>query len=721
MNIQRGPLGGRGFESFSEDPHLSGTLAGQYCNGVQHEHVVTTPKHFVCNDQEHERMAVNSIVTQRALREIYLMPFMLAIKAANPAAIMTAYNKVNGIHASENQDLFDILRKDWRWSGLVMSDWFGTYSTAEGIIAGQDLEMPGPTKWRGELLSHAVKNKKVKSHVLDKRVRAVLNMVKLAAKSGIAEGAEEGRLNMLPDQKLLRRVAAESIVLLKNQDGILPFNKDQEVAVIGPNAKVATYAGGGSACLTPYYTVTPFEGVSGKCNQVLFAQGAQTHKFLPLLDSQIQTLDGLPGFTFSAYDKPQGAIDRILIDQLHLTNSEMFIADYQVPGYDSPILYVDIDGVFIPDETAQYSFGLTVQGSGQLFIEGELLVDNTVDQEPGTAFFGGGTIEKTAIISLEKQKPYRLHTRFGTSPALQQFGKGGIRLGCAKKIDPNKAIFEATKLASRVDQVVIFAGLNRDWESESFDRPHMDLPPRSDDLIMAVLKANPNAVIVIQSGTPVTMPWVDQAKSIVQAWYGGNETGNGIADVLFGDVNPSGKLSVSFPRHLSDNPSYLNWGSERGRVLYGEDVYVGYRYYDKMDRPALFPFGHGLSYTSFTLRRLQMSTNTDFVTVDVLVRNVGTRYGAEVVQVYIAPMSPSIARPPKELKGFQKVFLEPKTTEHVKIEMELKYAASFWDEERDAWIVEKGKYRTMVRCSSGQFASLVGEFEVKETWWWSGL
>ena len=720
INIQRGPLGGRGFESFSEDPHLSGTLAGEYCKGVHTEDVITTPKHFVCNDQENERMAVNSIVTERALREIYLMPFMLAVKAARPAAVMTAYNKVNGIHVSENKGIIDILRKEWGWEGLVMSDWFGTYSTSDGINAGQDLEMPGPTKWRGQLLSFAVEKNKVKAHILDERVRAVLNTVKQAAKSGVAEGAEEKGLNRPQDQEFLRRVAAESIVLLKNDDGILPFDKSNSVAVIGPNAKVATFAGGGSACLTPYYTVTPFEGVSGKCKDVSYALGAQAHKSLPLLGSRIQTLDGKPGFHFRAYDKPPGVKGRRLLDELHLTSSDMFIADYVVPNHDSTIFYVDIDGVFVPEEDGLYDFGLTVQGTGQLFIDGKLVVDNTKNQKRGTAFFGSGTIEETGSVKVEKGKSYMLRTEFATAAASQSFGNGGLRLGCTKRIDHSNAIEEAAKLASEVEQVIVFAGLNSDWEGESFDRPDMDLPPHSDDLIRVVLAANPNAVIVNQSGTPVTMPWADQAKAVVQAWYGGNETGNGIADVLFGDVNPSGKLSVSFPRHLSDNPSFLNWGSERGRVLYGEDVYVGYRYYDKVARPALFPFGHGLSYTSFEFSDLKIFTTADTITVNVQVRNTGIRAGAEVVQVYIAAENPSIKRPAKELKGCKKIFLEAGKAETVEIDMELKYGTSFWDEGREAWIAEKGKYNVLAGNSS-QAQFLEDWFEVAETWWWNGL
>ena len=723
INLQRGPLGGRGFESFAEDPHLSGTLASNYCKGVHTEHILTTPKHFVCNDQEHERMGVNSIVTERALREIYLMPFMLVIKDARPAAIMAAYNKVNGLHASENEALIDILRKEWKWEGLVMSDWFGTYSTSDGINAGQDLEMPGPTRWRGDLVSHAVKNKKVKPHVLDDRVRAVLNLVKLAAKSGVAEAAIEKGFNRPEDQEFLRRVAAESIVLLKNDKDVLPLNKDKGLAVIGPNAKIATYAGGGSACLTPNYTVTPFEGVSGKCADISFAQGAQTHNFLPLLGSQMRTLDGKPGFTFRAYDKPPAAKDRQLLDELHLTSSDMFIADYDVPNYDSSVLYVDIDGIFTPEEDGRYDFGLTVQGTGQLFLNGKLLVDNIENQKPGTAFFGGGTVEEIASVNLERGKSYTLRTEFGTAAASQGFGKGGIRLGCAKHIDRAEAIRQAAKLASEIEQVVIFAGLNSDWEGESFDRPNMDLPTGSDELIKAVLAANSNTAIVIQSGTPVTMPWADQAKAIVQAWYGGNETGNAIADVLFGDMNPSGKLSISFPSRLSDNPSYLNWGSERGRVLYGEDVYVGYRYYDKVGRPALFPFGHGLSYTTFRFSPVIVSFVTkDSETVSVIlnVTNGGSRAGAEVVQVYVAPVSPSIKRPVKELKGFKKVFLNAGETKAVEIYLELKYAISFRDEERKAWTAEKGKYKVLVGNSS-QADFKEGEFMVEETWWWNGL
>lgn len=414
--------------------------------------------------------------------------------------------------------------------------------------------MPGPTQWRGTMLSHVVTSNKVRQHVLDERVRAVLKIIKEAAKSGIVEDAIERELNRPEDQKFLRRVAAESIVLLKNENRILPFDKSKAVAVIGPNAKVATFSGGGSASLLPYYAVTPFDGVANQCESVRFSQGAYSHKELPLLGNKLRTIDGKHGFDFRAYDKPVNAPDRKLLDTLHLTDSYMFVMDYKVPNYTSTTYYVDVEGIFTPEEEGNYEFGLTVQGTGQLFIDGVLIVDNVHDQRPGTAFFGSGTVEEIGSMDLEAGKSYKLRVEFGTAPtakssinrATVSFGAGGLRVGGCKRIDPEQAILDAVKLASDVEQVVVFTGLNSDWEGEGFDRRDMNLPPYNDDLISRVLKANPKAAIVLQSGTPVTMPWIDNASAVMQAWYGGNETGNGIADILFGDVNP---VSIPPPHH----------------------------------------------------------------------------------------------------------------------------------------------------------------------------
>jgi beta-glucosidase len=299
-------------------------------------------------------------------------------------------------------------------------------------------------------------------------------------------------------------------------------------------------------------------------------------------------------------------------------------------------------------------------------------------------------------------------------------GVGGLRLGAEKKFDAQGELEKAVKLAKEVDQVVICAGLNSDWESEGYDRDNMHLPPHSDELISAVTAANHNTVVVIQSGTPVTMPWLSSTSALLQAWYGGNEGGNAIADVIFGEVNPSGKLPLSFPYRNEDNPAFLNYRCERGRTVYGEDVYIGYRFYEKTKKDVAFPFGHGLSYTQFEMKDLSIKHTGDNIVVTVSVSNKGSVDGGQVVQVYVSQHSPSINRPIKELKGFTKVLLKAGETKTAEVSVNKKYAASFWDEEKDMWIMEKDGYDVLVGDSSAS-TPLKGEFYVEKTKWWKGL
>ncbi|CAI7570357.1 unnamed protein product [Penicillium pancosmium] len=738
INIQRSPLGGRGFESFSEDGVLSGTLAGHMCKGMQEKGVAATLKHFVCNDQEHERMAVSSIVTERALREIYLFPFQVAMRICRSACIMTAYNKVNGTHVSENKTLIDdILRKEWGWDGLVMSDWFGTYSTSDAINAGLDIEMPGKTRWRGEALAHAVSSNKVAQFKLDERVRNILNLVNWVEPLGIPEGAQEKALNRPEDQALMRRAAAESVVLLKNENDVLPLKKDSSVLVIGPNARIASYCGGGSASLAPYYLVTPFEGVSAKSTgEVKFTNGAYSHKELPLLGPLLKTADGQAGFTFKVYNEPQSAgSNREVVDELHLTSSSGFLMDYVNPKIKSMTYYVDMEGLFTPEADGLYDFGVTVVGTGRLLVDGEVVVDNTKNQKQGSAFFGTGTVEVRGSKELKAGQTYKVVFEFGSAPTsdldtrgIVAFGPGGFRFGATRRISEEEMISAAVEEASKADQVVIFAGLTSEWETEGYDRDQMDLPPGSDELISRVLAVKPNSVVVIQSGTPVTMPWVNEARAVVQAWFGGNECGNGIADVLYGDVNPSAKLPITFPRRLQDNPSYVNFRSERGRVLYGEDVYVGYRFFEKSSVEPAFPFGHGLSYTTFSRSDLRVDTvpersqyeeSGEPITATVTVTNTGSIAGAEIVQLWIVPPKTDVNRPVRELKAFQKVSLQPGESKTVQLAVEKKIASSWWDETREQWISEKGRYEVLVTGTGSE--ELRGGFDVGKTRFWLGL
>jgi beta-glucosidase len=597
--------------------------------------------------------------------------------------------------------------------------------------------MPGPAKFRGGALTHALSSNTVSKWTIDDRVRNVLELVKRSAKAGITENQKETTNNTPETSAFMRKVASETIVLMKNEKGVLPLKKDKPIILIGPNAKTSVFCGGGSSAMTPYYAISPYEGIEAKTGKgnIKHTVGAYSHKELPLIGTHLKTSDGKPGFHFLVYNDPPSVKDRELVDDLLLTDSNMFLVDYKNPKLSSPLFYGDFEGYFTPEEDGEYDFGLCISGTGKLFIDGKLLIDNETVQTPGWSFFGSGTVEEKGTIYLKKGQSYKITVDFVSAPASKfvlqgavSFGGGGIRLGCARRIDPEEEIARAVELATSDPsaQVVIVAGLNGDWESEGHDRADMSLPGHSNALISAVTKANPSTVVVMQSGTPVEMPWLSSTHTLLHAWYGGNETGNAIADVLFGDVNPGGKLPLTFPLKLQDNPAYLNFRSEAGRTLYGEDVYIGYRYYNALDRPVAFPFGHGLSYTTFKLSNLKVKTHTasnsdkTLLAVSVNVTNTGPVVGAEVVQVYIAQKNPSIRRPPKELQGFQKVVVQPGKTEKAQVVTELKYAASFWDESRDMWVCEKDSYEVLVGTSSqGPFEK--GEFQIEKTFWWKGL
>jgi beta-glucosidase len=391
---------------------------------------------------------------------------------------------------------------------------------------------------------HALASNKVSEKTLNERVRKVLELVQLASKAGIPEYAQEKELNRPEHRVLLRRAAAESIVLLKNEDGILPLNRAKKTLVLGPHADIAAYCGGGSASLLSYYTVTPRQGIADKC-EVEFTQGVYGHKELPLFGEHLRTDSGERGYIFRVFTEPPSCEFRQPVDELHMTNSCAFLMDYSHPKISGDTYYATLEGTFEPPESGIYEFGLTVAGTGLLYIDGELVIDNKTKQRNGTSFFGIGTVEERGSKYLEAGKQHRLYVEYSTAPTstlthhgVVTFGPGGMRLGGCRKLDTDLAINEAVRLAAQAEQVVICVGLSGDWESEGFDRPHMDLPPGTDDLVKSVLQVQPNAVVVVQSGTPVTMPWANEAKGLLQAWYGGSEAGNGIADVLFGDVNP---------------------------------------------------------------------------------------------------------------------------------------------------------------------------------------
>ena len=596
INMPRSPLGGRGFESFAEDPHLAGRMAATMITGCESTGVISAVKHFVGNDQEHERRAVDVLVTQRALREIYLRPFQIVARDACPGALMTSYNKINGKHVVESKEMLDMVRQEWKWNPLIMSDWLGTYTTIDSMNAGLDLEMPGPSRYRGRYVESALQARLIKESTIDNRAQKVLEFVQQASRAPVS-AVETGR-DYPEDRALNRKLCADSIVLLKNRNDLLPLPKTiKKIALIGSHVRTPAISGGGSASLEPYYTVSLYDAVSEALphTEILHEVGAYAHKMLPVIDRLLSNA------VMHFYNEPIGT-ERILRATQPMSKTAFQLMDFNAPELNRGLFYATLTGDFTPDVSGVWDFGLTVFGTGTLYVDDELVVDNTTHQTRGTAFFGKGTVQELGSKTLNAGQTYKIRIEYGsanTSPmkaiGVVHFGGGAAHLGACLHVDAAEMVRSAVKAAAEAEYTVICTGLNHEWESEGFDRPDMDLPPGIDALIASVLEVAANkTVIVNQSGTPVTMPWADRARGIVQAWYGGNETGNGIADVIFGDVNPSGKLPLSWPVDVKHNPTYLNYASVGGRVLYGEDVYVGYRYYEKLDREVLFPFGYVL-------------------------------------------------------------------------------------------------------------------------------
>ncbi|KIJ69540.1 glycoside hydrolase family 3 protein [Hydnomerulius pinastri MD-312] len=745
-NIQRNPLGGRAFESFSEDPHLSGTLAAAYVNGLQSRGIAATIKHFVANDQESERTAADSIVSDRALREIYLYPFMLAQRDAKPWAFMTSYGRLWGIHCSENPKLLEgILREEWGHEGIIMSDWHGTYGTDQAINAGLDLEMPGPPRWRTEfLIQHCLSSQKLKIPVIDERVANMLTFIqKMAAiNPDIVFGdGHEGSRDTPQMRKFTRRLAADGMVLLKNTGNILPITpkKVKTVAVIGPNAKGTIISGGGSAALKPTYVVKPFDGIVQNAPSGLdikYEVGCYAHKYLPTLEAYLKTPDGQPGWSCTFYSQDsQGNPDKQVAEYV-LNATAIKLNDFLPAGL-TPGWTIKLNGKLTLDQTAAYEFGVTVAGRAKLWVDGKLTIDNWTHQTPGDFFYGQGTIEEKAVVNLTAGKPVDILVEYtntlpadtsndgtdkgNSQPALMR----GVRFGGAKKIDPDQAIKDAVALAAKSDVVIYVGGLTPEWESEGFDRPTLHMPGRQDELISKLGKANPNTVVCIQAGSAVAMPWIDEVNGLVQAWYSGNEVGNALADILYGTVNPSGRLSLTLPVRIEDIPAYPNFHSENGEIHYREDLFVGYKHYQAKAIKPLFPFGYGLSYTKFAISDLSLSSissyDEDFsIKATAKIANSGSVTGSGVVQLYVTLPDIGVTTPRLQLKGFAKAKdLAPGATQKVEITLN-KYAISFWDTPKNRWCAKAGTYRVLVGSSSEELP-LEGTFELKKTFVWSGL
>lgn len=723
VNIHRTPIGGRNFESFSEDPYLTARMAVAYIRGLQSQGIGATVKHYAGNESEFERTSISTEVDERTLREIYLPPFEAAVREANTWAVMASYNLVNGVAASEHPELLQsILRDEWGFDGVVMSDWFmSVKSTAASANAGLDLEMPGPGLWRGEKLLQAVKDGEVTEETIDKSVLRLLNLLEKAGKFAQPEEEPEQAIDLPEHRALIRQAGAEGMVLLKNEQSVLPLQREtlHSIAIIGPNAKEAQIMGGGSAQVNPHYRVTPFEGILAKLGEgteVGYEQGCTSHKLLPLLDPQLLVNEEGAEHAFSLAYFNTAAPEGAPVQQEQLETSERVWFGPLPEAVDPQQFAARATGRFVPQTTGTYTFSLVSAGLSRLFINGEEVIDNWTSSTPGDSYFGMGSTEVRQRVEMQAGQAYDLVLEFGK---IANTLAAAVRLGCLPPL-PEDMIGRATSLAAQADVALIFAGLNGEWESEGFDRAAMELPGKQNELITKVAEANPNTIVVLNAGTPNAMPWLEKVSAVVQAWYPGQECGNAIADILFGDVNPSGKLAQTFPVRLEDNPAYVNYPGENGKVHYGEGLFVGYRYYDKKKVAPLFPFGYGLSYTGFAYGPLKASArkigaNTS-LQVSLDITNTGERVGKEIVQLYVRDIKASLHRPEKELKAFAKVELNPGETQTVTLEIG-REALAYFDDKAHQWVAEAGTFEVLVGASSQDIRGTT-TFELTETSRW---
>ena len=698
INIHRHPLGGRHFESFSEDPFLTGKIATEYVKGVQSQNVAACLKHFIGNDTEYERHLVSSNIDEKTLREIYLLPFEMGVKEGNAQVVMSAYNKLNNIYCSSHKELLiDILKDEWGFDGYVVSDWGAALETEENARGGLDLEMPGPGNVWGDQLYAAVSEGKVEEELINDKVRRILNIANFSKRFENPTNKPEESNDSAEHRKLLKKAAAAGMVLLKNND-LLPFKSDiKNLAIIGPNAKEAQIIGGGSASLKPHYQAHPLEAFKNKLgNQtnISYAKGCHTHKYLPKVKEEL--MDDEKGFLVEYFEGSK--FDENILVEEHLIGNKFWVfegfAKDVIAKFDRPDISVRFSCAYTPDISGNHEFEIFGIGKARLFIDGKELIDNWTETSPGEAFFSFSSDSKKALVDLDEGKTYQLEIRYkfeGNFPA--------IYIGCQTP-DKVNLFDEALEVAKAADQVVLIVGTNSDWETEGNDRSDFNLPANQNHLIEEVLQVNPNTLVVLNTGSPVKMPWADRAEAILQTWFAGQEFGNAMVDIITGAINPSGRLPTSFPKNIEDTPAFNSYPGKDLQMNYEEKLLVGYRWYDKKDIKTLFPFGHGLSYTQFEYTDLEVEIQSESkVSCKFSIQNTGLIAGAETAQCYIGYKTDDDSEPKKTLQGFSKITLNQGDKSKVEINLNSRNFSS-WNEAKQNWEVRPGSYEIFIGSSA---------------------
>lgn len=700
VNIHRSGLNGRNFECYSEDPMLTSALAVAYIEGVQSQGIAATIKHFVANESEIERQTMSSDMDERTLREIYLPPFEAAVKKAGVWAIMSSYNRLNGVWTSENRWLLtELLREEWGYDGIVMSDWFGSHTTEASVIGGLDLEMPGPTRDRGEKLVAAVRENRVPAETVKSAARRILLLLERVNAFADPKMEEEKAVDRPEHRALIRKLGAEGIVLLKN-DGILPLDKTalDRIAILGPNAAEPRVMGGGSAQINAHYKVSPLEGIKSALtgtNRVMHLKACRNNRLTQMIRGEVSVE------FFQGRDWSGPAVHRSTAEE-----SQFFWLDMPDGSLNPRDFSARVTTRFRPEETGSHVFGLTNAGFAKLYVDGELVVDGETGWAKGDNFFGLGNTEVRVEKALEAGSTYEIRVDYRAMPeGYEGIEIRAVRFG-AELPTSDAAIAEAVEQARDCDVAILVVGREGEWDTEGLDLPDMRLPGRQEELIEKVAAVNPRTVVVLQTGGPIEMPWLDKVSAVIQAWYPGQEAGNAIADVLFGDAEPGGRLPQTFPQRLSDNSVMTGdprtYPGQNGHVVYSEGLALGYRHHDADGAKPLFPFGYGLSYTRFAWsvpRASSLDMGPAGVAIEVDVTNIGDRAGAELVQLYVKPKSSRLPRPVKELKAFAKLHLAAGETATAKLSITVRDLAYF-DPDARAWIAEAGDYELVIAANA---------------------
>jgi beta-glucosidase len=679
VNLHRSPLGGRHFEAYSEDPYLTGLIGAGCVSGVQSGGVGTTVKHFVANDAETDRFTVNNLVSERALRELYLAPFETIVENAHPWGIMTAYNTVNGTTMTEHHHLVnEVLRGEWGFDGFNVSDWTAARSTTGAIEGGLDVAMPGPDTVYGEALAAAVRAGEVEEAVVDTAVRHVL---RLAARVGALEGAEPAVTEPpapVDGAALAREIAHRSFVLVRNQ-GALPL-KPGTVALIGAAARDARILGGGSATVFPARTVSPLDGLTAALPEgsLRYAVGA---------DPTTELAVAAQGFALRAVCRDAAGQ---IIGTASAPNGQIQWMGSDLPdGVTHDTLHsVELTGTYTPRETGRHTFGIKGLGAFTLTVAGTTHYDDvqgTDRDDPFISFFGAPEPRAEAELTAGQRVDVSL-THVVRFPEGAPVRAVGFALAHQEpQRDPDELIAEAVEAARAADTAVVVVATTDRVESEGFDRADLNLPGRQDDLVRAVAAANPDTVVVVNSGSPVELPWREDVAAVLLSWFPGQEGGAALADVLTGAREPGGRLPTTWGS-LADAP-VTQVVPAGGELPYTEGVFIGYRAWDKVGRTPSYPFGHGLGYTEWAYQSLEF----DGRTARIRVRNTGDRAGREVVQLYLAPGEHDAERPARVLAGFAQVAAEPGETVEAVVEIPRR-AFEIWDEKTNSWSCVKGSY-----------------------------